>query len=109
MTKLDLPITARSRNYFNIYNHKAWRFEVWELLKDVRSYDFSDLLTSKEILLWRDRTFSFFNDPSREPKIIPNYFTDDIVSTFVDRAANQSGVIFKEWDCKHIEDVGNLH
>ncbi|WP_308531511.1 DinB family protein [uncultured Paenibacillus sp.] len=72
--------------------------EVWELLKDVRSYDFSDLLTSNEILLWRDRTFSFFHDPFKEPKMNPHFFTDEIVSSFVDKAADRLGTIFKEWD-----------
>ncbi|MCH1640144.1 hypothetical protein MJ257_08500 [Paenibacillus timonensis] len=83
---------------FHLYNHQAWRTEVWELLKGVRSYDFIDLLTSNEILLWRDRTFSFFQDPLKEPKINPHFFTDEIVSTFVDTAADRLGDIFKEWD-----------
>lgn len=93
---------------FNLYNQKVWRLELWELLKDVRSYDFSDLLTSKEILLWRDRTFSFFADPLKEPKIVPEYFTDDVVGTFVNRASKQMDVIFKEWDFEHIEDITNF-
>lgn len=82
---------------FNIYNHKAWRTEVWELLRGVRSYDFSDLLTSNEILRWRDRTFSFFLDPLKEPKINPDFFTDELVSTFADSAATELGIILERW------------
>lgn len=89
---------------FDIYNGKLWRTEVWDVLKDVRSYDFSDLLTSSEILRWRDRTFSFFTDPQKEPKITPHFFTDEVISSFVDRAANQLGVIFEEWDSHPIKE-----
>lgn len=83
---------------FNIYHLKAWRAIVWDKLNEVRAYDFVDLLTSKEILMWRDRTFSFFNDPLKEPKIIPINFTDDKVSTFIENAASRIGAILNEWE-----------
>lgn len=43
-----------------------------------------------------------------EPKIVPEYFTDDAVGTFVNRASKQMDVIFKEWDFEHIEDITNF-
>ncbi|WP_438347986.1 hypothetical protein ACP8HI_20345 [Paenibacillus sp. FA6] len=88
---------------FNIYYEKAWTIEVWELLKEARSYDFSDLLTSKEILLWRDRTDAFFNDPLKEPKIIPQFITNDLVNAFTDKVARQIGDVFEKWEITYIK------
>lgn len=55
---------------FFIYKFESWREEIWEALKAAKNYDVENLLTSEELLQWRDRTFNFFNDPSKEPGLI---------------------------------------
>lgn len=57
---------------FNLYQQAGWREEVWRMLEIAPGYDVPDLLTAEEILRWRDRTFSFFNESANEPGIVPN-------------------------------------
>ncbi|AJS58863.1 zinc dependent phospholipase C family protein [Paenibacillus sp. IHBB 10380] len=93
---------------FNLYKHKMWSSEVWELLAESRSFSFGELLTSEEVIQWRDRTFLFFNDPSKEPGIIPEYITDKIVADFVEETIGRLKLQFEEWECGLIDEASNI-
>lgn len=43
-------------------------------------------------------TFSFFEDSEKEPHIIPQYITDDMVHLFVEDMAKRIGVILHDWE-----------
>lgn len=93
---------------FNIYKQEVWRKEVWDSLNHARSFNFGDLLTSEEIMQWRDRTFVFFNDDSKEPGIVPEYITNKLVDDFVQETVPRLEVIISGWECGPINHVSNL-
>ncbi|NUU79854.1 hypothetical protein [Paenibacillus xylanilyticus] len=83
---------------FNLYHHAGWSGDVWRLLKCTPSYDVVGRLTAEEILRWRDRTVSFFNEQANEPGIVPAYMTDDMVSSFVTDTVQRLIVLIHSWD-----------
>jgi len=83
---------------FNLYHHASWRGDVWHKLKNTPSYDVASRLTAEEILRWRDRTVSFFNEQANEPGIVPTYMTDEMVQAFVADTVQRLIVVFQSWD-----------
>ncbi|WP_440117819.1 hypothetical protein [Paenibacillus sp. QZ-Y1] len=83
---------------FNLYQHASWSGEVWQMLEIAPGYDIADLLTAEEILRWRYHTFSFLNESVNEPGIVPQYITNEMVSTFVADTAQRLIVLFQTWD-----------
>ena len=83
---------------FNIYKSEKWREEVWELLEESRSFNYGELLTSQEITKWKERTFSFFSDDTKEPQIKPEYITEKVVEKFIERTTIKSKNILKSWE-----------
>jgi hypothetical protein len=83
---------------FNLYQQASWSEEVWQMLEIAPGYDVDDLLTAEEILRWRDRTFSFFNENANEPGIVPKFITDVKISAFVANTAQRLKVLLQGWD-----------
>lgn len=83
---------------FNLYQQASWSEEVWQMLEIAPGYDVADLLTAEEILGWRDRTFSFFNESANEPSIVPKYITDIKISAFVADTAHRLKLLLQGWD-----------
>ncbi|MFC9707368.1 hypothetical protein ACFTRD_04330 [Paenibacillus sp. NPDC056933] len=83
---------------FNLYHHASWSEGVWQMLEIAPGYDVADLLTSEEILHWRDRTFFFFNESTNEPGVVPQYITDVKISAFVADTAHRLKVLLQGWD-----------
>ncbi|MFS0870296.1 hypothetical protein [Paenibacillus xylanilyticus] len=83
---------------FNLYHYASWSGDVWRLLKSTPSYDVADRLTAEEILRWRDRTVTFFNEQANEPGIVPTYMTDDMVSSFVTDTVQRLILLIHSWD-----------
>jgi hypothetical protein len=81
----------------NLYHHMPWQPEVWSCLAQADSLDFLPLLSSSEIDLWRKRTLRWFEDPSHEPHVTPNYLTDSLVENFASRAARYVETHFYAW------------
>ena len=85
---------------FFIYHKKEWSPKVWEQLRGIHSFVLNGLLTGEEIENWKKRTLAFFEDSTKEPKIIPKYITEDEVMNFIDDAANYCIDLFKNMDLK---------
>ena len=85
---------------FYIYHKKEWTPKVWDQLRRIYPFDLDGLLTSEEIENWKKRTLAFFEDSTKEPKIIPKYITEDEVMNFIDDAANYCIDLFKNMDLK---------
>ncbi|MGG4481466.1 hypothetical protein [Paenibacillus xylanilyticus] len=83
---------------FNLYYHAIWSGNVWHMLKSTQSYDVEGRLTAEEILRWRDRTISFFNEQANEPRIVPTYLTDNLVQAFVTDTVQRLSLLFQSWD-----------
>ena len=83
---------------FNLYHHASWSGDVWHMLKSTQSYDVEGRLTAEEILHWRERTISFFNEQANEPGIVPTYLTDDLVQAFVTDTVQRLSLLFQSWD-----------
>lgn len=83
---------------FNLYYHANWSGNVWHMLKSTQSYDVEGRLTAEEILRWRDRTISFFNEQANEPRIVPTYLTDNLVQAFVTDTVQRLSLLFQSWD-----------
>lgn len=83
---------------FNLYEQASWSEEVWKMLEIAPGYDVADLLTAEEILRWRDRTFSFFNESANESGIVPKFITDVKISAFVANTAQRLKVLLQGWD-----------
>lgn len=81
----------------NLYHHMPWQQEVWSRLQHYAAPDFSPLLSSSEIDLWRERTLRWFEDPAHEPHITPQYLTDRLVADFILQAAQYVEKQFCDW------------
>jgi len=82
---------------FNIYKSAFWRNKVWDQLKSIDMIDFFDILSSGEILKWRDRTVNWF-DIKKEPGIIPKFITDIVVKSFITETAYTVSEILSKWN-----------
>ncbi|MEK3889492.1 hypothetical protein [Bacillus sp. FSL K6-3431] len=83
---------------FNLFKQQSWRVDVWKDLKNAKSFDFGTLLTANEICQWRQRTFSFFQDPAKEPNTNLVYITNEIVDNFVNETVKRLREQYQEWD-----------
>lgn len=83
---------------FNLYHYASWSRDAWHMLKNTLSYDVEGRLTAEEILRWRDRTVSFFNEQANEPGIVSTYLTDDLVQAFVTDSVQRLILLFQSWD-----------
>jgi hypothetical protein len=84
---------------FHLFRGQPWRERVWTAMDEAEVvYDFGDLLSADEICRWRDRTSAFFADPTKEPCITPEYFSDALIQGFVTDTAERLLPLLDEWD-----------
>lgn len=81
----------------NLYKYMPWRGTVWENLRQAESPDFPPWLSAAEIDGWRLRTLDWFEDPTHEPQITPQYLTDAVVDGFILSAVQHLETQFAKW------------
>jgi len=101
---MDAP-TVRTLYYeetdqldFNLYHRAAWRSQAWDLLDRAVAPDFPPLLTAQEVNLWRQKTLQWFDKLKQEPKIVPQYITDDDVASYMREAVTTIEQKFSTWN-----------
>lgn len=78
---------------FKIFREVWWRRQVWEQFSISEPPKGFDLLTFQELEKWKVRTLTWFEDEGKDPKITPQYITEDIIKTFI---SNASAFVYKE-------------
>lgn len=81
----------------HLYRQSDWQPQVWTRLAEADCPDFPPLLTAAEIHQWRERTLHWFDDPSHDPQITPQYLTVALVQRFVQDAAEYVAAQFIDW------------
>ena len=104
VTSIDAP-TLRALYYeetdqldFNLYHRMPWRSQAWDLLDQAIAPDFPPLLTAQEVNLWRQQTLQWFDKLKQEPKIVPQYITDNDVASYTREAVAAIGQQFSNWN-----------
>jgi hypothetical protein len=81
----------------NLYQHMPWREAVWRDLRQAAAPDFQPWLSAAEIEGWQVRTLNWYDDPTHEPHITPQYLTDDKVAAFILATAQHLETQFATW------------
>jgi hypothetical protein len=74
---------------FDLYRQMDWREKVWDQLSQAIALDFPPLLSADEIDGWRDHTLHWFDELKQEPRIVPQYITDDLTFDFIEQACRE--------------------
>ncbi len=80
-----------------LYNTKEWRARVWSLLLNPETPDASDVLSSQEIGLWKERVLKWPGENQEKGSYEPTLFTRDVLQSFTDRATSEIADTILSW------------
>jgi hypothetical protein len=100
-----IPDHERRTLYYNecdkidldLYDQLPWRQEVWDLLQSAKPCDFEELLSQREVGLWRDRVLYWYGKNRHKQAYRPQYLTQEMALGFIEDASVSICRQMRQW------------